>query len=105
MPDVKITTDCQGRAIRLTEERWRHILGHAEMLGQQERIEQTLACPDIVIATIKDESVHAYHRLYENTPVTRKYLVVVAKMLEGDAFVLTAFFSGRMKKGRTVWQP
>jgi len=102
--DHEILTDCQGRAVRLTEERWAHILDHPEMIGQRERLIETLAQPDLVIATVKDETVHVYHRLYETTPVTRKFLVVAVKMEEDDAFVLTAYFTSRLKKGKIVWR-
>ncbi len=104
MADHEILTDCQGRAVRLTEERWAHILDHPEMIGQRERLIETLAQPDLVIATVKDETVHVYHRLYETTPVTRKFLVVAVKMEEDDAFVLTAYFTSRLKKGKIVWR-
>lgn len=105
MPDGdKVLQDHQGLAIRLTEERWVHILDHPEMVGQQERLAETLSSPDTVVATAKDETVHAYHRLYESTPVTRKHMVVVVKMIEGDPFVVTAFYSSRVKKGNVLWQ-
>lgn len=101
--DQQVFTDHQGRAIRLTEERWQHILSHPEMEGQQERLAETLSDPSVIVATVKDESAHAYHRLYERTPVTRKYLIVVVKTLEEDAFILTAFFSSRQKRGEVIW--
>jgi hypothetical protein len=94
----------QGLTIRLTNERWAHIVDHPEMAGQQERLAETLMSPDIVTATVKDETVHAYHHLYETTPVTRKHMVVVVKMLAEDAFVVTAFYSSRVKKGEVIWQ-
>ena len=56
-----------------------------------------------VVVTVADESVRCYHRLYERTPVTRKYLIVAVKVLVDDAFVVTAFFSSRLKRGKVVW--
>ena len=97
-------TDYQGRVIRLTMERWTHIRDHPEMTDQRDRLRETLAMPDVVIETVKDVTVHVYHRLYEQTPVTRKYLLVVVKILTEDAFVITAFFSGRLKRGNVRWQ-
>lgn len=88
-----LVTDFQGRSIRLTQERQDHILEHPEMVDQITRISETLEDPEIVTTTVADETVHIYHRLYERTPVTRKYLLVAVKMLEHDAFVFTAFFS------------
>ena len=35
--------------IRLTEERWRHIVNrHVEMAGQRERVLETVAEPDVI---------------------------------------------------------
>ncbi len=104
MADYEIITDYRGRAVRLTEERWAHILTHPEIVGQRERLIETLVRPDFVIAALKDEMAHTYHRLYETTPVTRKFLVVAVKMEEGDAFVLTAYYTSRLKKGKMVWR-
>ncbi len=97
-------TDHTGCKIRLTRERRAHILEHPEMSDQFERIVETISMPETVIATNADATVHIYHRFYEMTPVTSKFLQVVVKLLEEDAFVLTAFFSRQMKKGTTIWK-
>jgi hypothetical protein len=98
-------SDYANHQIRLTDERWTHILDHPEMVGQYRRLSETLSEPDIVIATVMDETILTYHRLYEQTPVTRKYLVVVVKMASDDAFILTAYFTSRVKKGQVIWHP
>lgn len=101
--DAIILIDHAGREIRLTMERRNHILEHPEMVGQFERIQETIQTPETVIATTTDDTVHVYHRYYETTPVTSKFLLVAIKLLEDDAFVLTAFFSRREKKGTVIW--
>jgi hypothetical protein len=100
---MQILKDRLGQDIRLTDERLNHILEHAEMQGQESRISETLLAPDSVIASHHDATVHLYHKLYASTPVTRKYLVVRVKYLEQDAFIITAFFSDREKKGTCLW--
>jgi hypothetical protein len=74
------------------------------MADQFERIAETIRSPEVIITTSADESVVVYHRHYENTPVTHKFLLVAVKLLQADAFVLTAFFSSRRKKGTILWQ-
>lgn len=101
--DTMILIDHKGREIRLTAERRDHILEHPEMAEQFERIQETVKTPESVIVTTADDTVHVYHRYYETTPVTSKFLLVAVKMLEDDAFVLTAFFSRREKKGIVIW--
>ena len=99
-----ILIDYKGREIRLTTERRGHIFEHPEMVEQFERIRDTIREPEVIVATTADETVHVYHRYYETTPVTSKYLLVAVKLLEEDAFVLTAFLSSRQKKGKIIWQ-
>ncbi len=103
MTDEVVFTDYQGRSIRLTDERQQHILEHVEMRGQLDRIRETLKSPELVVATSLDETVHVYHRFYSQPPVTSKHLHVAVKLLEADAFIVTAFFSNRLKKGSKVW--
>jgi hypothetical protein len=105
MDDFKVLADHQDRRIRLTHERWQHIVEHPEMLDQHDKLIETLTSPSVVIESSKDSSILAYHRFYERTPVTRKYLVVIVKILLEDAFVVTAFFSNRQKKGTVIWPP
>ncbi|MEZ4709711.1 MAG: PBECR2 nuclease fold domain-containing protein [Caldilineaceae bacterium] len=102
--DTWIFQDHTGRNIRLTQERHDHLLEHPEMSGQVTRIQETLENPQIIVATVADQTVHVYHRHYASTPVTSKYLLVAIKIEFDDAFVLTAFFSSRQKKGVTVWK-
>jgi hypothetical protein len=95
--------DYEGRVVRLTSERLAHVLLHPEMDGQLDRIRETLLEPDLIVATRADDTVRVYHRRYASTPVTRKYLHVAVKILPDDAFVLTAYYSSRRKRGVTIW--
>ncbi|MSP14557.1 MAG: hypothetical protein EXR62_16580 [Chloroflexi bacterium] len=101
--DAIVLIDHKNRRIRLTQERLEHILEHPEMATQMNRLQETVRNPDLIVAADADETVHVYHRLYDQTPVTRKYMLVTVKLWENDAFVLTAFFSSRRKKGKIVW--
>jgi hypothetical protein len=100
---VQIFQDLNGRSIRLTEERLQHILKHSEMEGQIEKIAETLASPDAIISSKYDSSVHLYHKFYKETPVTSKLLLVAVKFLENDAFIITAFFTDKEKRGEKIW--
>jgi len=41
---------------------------------------------------------------YEVTPVTEKYLCVVAKILVGNRFIITAYFTDTIKRGEVLWR-
>jgi hypothetical protein len=83
--------DFYGRIIKLSEERLQHLESHhPEMLNQIERIRETLLQPDEVVGTLVDPTVELFHRFYEVTPVTSKFLGVTVKVLPKVNFVLTA---------------
>ena len=50
----------------------------------------------------QDESVHLYYRRYSATPVTEKFLLVVANVEVDSPFVITAFYTNRLKSGRSL---
>jgi hypothetical protein len=100
---VKILTDYEGRAVRLTDERLAHILEHPEMAGMQNKIEETLAAPDRVIESLSDPEAHLYYRFYLGTRVGDKHLCVVVKMAQNDAFVLTAYLVSEPVAGKQLW--
>ena len=73
------------------------------MVGQDERIAATLASPDIVIQSSSDPEARLYHRFYAETPVGAKHLCVVVKWRIDDAFLITAYFTDRIKRGTALW--
>lgn len=95
-------TDVEGRTLRLTDERLEHIERRPEMVNQVEAISETLAEPDDLRVSDQDDSVRLFYRHYPESPVTEKYLLVVAKVNIPDPFVITAFFTDRIKSGRSV---
>lgn len=96
--------DVHGRSVRLTEERREHLeTNHPEMAGQIPRIAQTLADPDVIIRSGVGQDTELFYRLYEQTPVTRKHLCVVVKSVANDNFIVTAYYTDRIKRGETLW--
>ena len=95
--------DYSGRAIRFTRERLAHVLEHPEMVGMEEAIAETLLAPEFVVQSVSDAQAQLYFRFYYGTRVGNKFLCVVVKILEADAFVVTAYLTNRVKKGRLLW--
>ena len=100
---MKIFRDFEGRIVRLTEERLRHILEHPEMENMLEAIRQTITLPQRVIQSLSDQEARLHYRFYVGTRVGDKYLCVVVKILQEDAFVLTAYLTDTIKKGELIW--
>ena len=85
--------------MRLTEERLEHVLEHPEMSDREAAIEETLLSPGQVFESLFDPGVRLYYRFYRMTAVGDKYLCVVVKMSQGNAFVLTAYLTDSIKRG------
>jgi len=67
-----------GVPIRLTEERWQHVVcRHPEMNNQSKQVLETLAEPDMIQQGDFGELLAI--RFYPETLLTRKFLVVVYK--------------------------
>jgi len=69
----------------------------------EEEIEIVLQTPRIVRLSKTDHSVYLYYRYYERTRVGAKYLCVVVKQTLDDAFIITAYFTNRVKEGVELW--
>jgi len=95
--------DHQGRTIRLTGEREAHILGHPEMAGLLTEIARTVREPEQVVRSRSDPAASLFYRWLRESPVGGKWLCVVVKYTEGDAFVLTAYLTDRPKPGEPLW--
>lgn len=95
--------DFQGLEVRLTDERLEHILEHPEMMGSEAAIEDTLGYPEQVLESLFDSEIRLYYRFYRGTVVGNKYLCVVVKMSDVDAFVLTAYLTDSVKRGWRLW--
>jgi hypothetical protein len=66
---------------------------------------ETLQDPDEVWKSFSDpDSARVYYRWYTDTRVGDKWVCVAVKFLEKDAFVLTAYATGRIKPGEMIWR-
>jgi hypothetical protein len=101
---MKILVDYQGRPVRLTDERRQHILEHPEMAGMESALVETLRDPQLVIGSPADETATLNYRYYLHTLVGGKWLCVVVKYSDADAFVLTAYLTDKPKRGEVLWR-
>lgn len=87
-----ITFSINNVPIRLTDERWRHIVeNHDDMAGYYDSVLKTVEYPDYIIKGYEG----AFIALYEISP--KKYLSVVYKEFLDDGFIITAYFSKKIK--------
>jgi len=100
---MKTLKDCFGHSVRLTDERLAHILEHAEMKGMAAEIERVLREPQLVRRSRSDAAVRLFYEFYARTIVGGKWLCVVVKYMENDAFVVTAYLTDKPKAGEDLW--
>jgi len=73
------------------------------MEPMREQLEQTIAAPESVVESPSDPAARLYFRYYERTIVGGKYLCAVVMVSPDDAFVVTAYLTDQIKKGKVLW--
>ena len=96
--------DLWGNSLRLTDERINHILEHPEMIDEMDKITDTLIDPDYVIQSKSDNDVILFNKFYIMKQFGGKFLCVVVKYLENDAFIITSYIAKNLPKGDILWQ-
>jgi hypothetical protein len=90
-----------GVPIRLTEERWFHIVeNHDDLAGLSDEVLLTVENPDYIVKGWIDELL-AVRKLDD------RYLVVVYKEIKNDGFIITSFIVKKAEKilrRGIVWQ-
>jgi hypothetical protein len=80
-----------GKTIRLTDERWVHIVeGHPEMAGYLNEVLLAVDNPDLVVEGGNNELLALLYKRPD------KLLVVVYKEESSDGFIITAFFTSKI---------
>jgi hypothetical protein len=89
-----------GVPIRLTEERWFHIVeNHDEMAGYYDEVCETVADPDLVLPGYRGSliAVRNYGR--------RRFLFVIYRqMSRNDGFVITAYYGSKVNRKKAIWK-
>ncbi|MBN1906406.1 MAG: hypothetical protein JW927_15045 [Deltaproteobacteria bacterium] len=79
-------------SIRLPDERWKHIVeNHDDLAGYYDIVLKTIENPDYIIKSYKDALI----ALVEVSE--KKYLAVVYKEFIDDGFIITAYFTKKIK--------
>jgi len=102
-----VVRSVNGVLIRLTQERWRHILvRHPETEPYRDRVLDAVKDPDFVAKGLHGELKAA--KLFIDLPMGRRYLVVVYREVGArDGFIITARLGSGVSnliKGGVVWR-
>lgn len=90
-----------GKRIAFTKERYMHIvIRHPELEGKEDEIIKTLTDADFVQESTYDKNVLLYYRTLKQND----YFVVVVKILNNHAFIITSYIANIIKKGDIIWK-
>jgi len=104
MPFVFEIVAYDGKIIRLTEVQWLHVVFfHPEIEGEQKRMREVLENPEVVVRGATEDT-KIYYKFYPSTPVASKYLAVVVKVLDREGFIVTSYFTERVRRGEVLWR-
>jgi len=97
---VDTSQSVDGIPIRLTPERWLHIVeNHDDLAGYYDEVLDTVADPEVVLPGYGG-SLIAVRQLGQ-----RRYLCVVYRQLSRtDGFIITSYFSRKVDRKKAVWK-
>ncbi|MEW6300609.1 MAG: DUF4258 domain-containing protein [Thermodesulfobacteriota bacterium] len=90
-----------GFSVRVTKAYWQRIVSikHPTMAGQETAVQETLRQPDEVRVSRSDAHVYLFYR----TERPGRWVCAVAKRLNGEGFLITAYPTDAIKEGTQVW--
>ena len=99
---MDIVSSKNGVPIRLTEERWFHIIeNHDDLAGHYDDVLYAIEDPDYIMEGYKKALI-----VLKKVTKTRFLAVVYKEISREDGFVITAYFTSRLNLEREVilWQ-
>jgi hypothetical protein len=97
---MDIVYSVEGVPIRLTTERWLHIVeNHDDMAGYYDDVLTTVEDPECVLLGHKGSLVAV-----QNYGRNRYLMVIYRQVSREDGFVITAFFTEEIDRGNVLWK-
>ena len=90
-----------GFTVRVSPAHWTLIttIKHPIMAGREAIVQETRTNPDEVRISRTDQSVHLFYKLERE----RRWVCAVARRLNGDGFLITAYPTDAIKEGKRTW--
>lgn len=97
---MDVALSINGIPIRLTAERWFHIVeNHDDLAGYYDDVLDTVADPDLVLRGYRGALIAA--RGYGR----KRYLTVVYREVsQDDGFIITAYFTSKIDRKKAIWR-
>lgn len=90
-----------GFSVRTTVSYWQIIttIKHPTMRGRELAVKRTLSHPDEIRLSKRDSQVYLFYR----SDGDRRWVCAVAKRLNGNGFLITAYRTSNIKEGNQIW--
>lgn len=89
-----------GFTVRTSENYWQRLVAkHPDIEDLEELVQQALADPDEIRRSSRDEGVLLFYLIRKEN----RWVVAVARRLNGDGFLITAYQTDAIKEGETIW--
>ncbi|MFH7244694.1 MAG: hypothetical protein ACHWZW_17805 [Spirulina sp.] len=89
-----------GFTVRTSENYWQRLLiKHPDIADLEELVQQALADPDEIRRSSRDDSVLLFYLARSE----KRWVVAVARRLNGDGFLITAYQTDAIKEGESIW--
>ena len=91
----------QGSLITTTRAYWDIIthIKHPSIKGKEKQVKETLSLPDQIRISKKDTAVYLFYKKYRN-----KFLCAVARIHKNKGFIITAYYTKKIKEGQLQWK-
>ncbi|MCX6027939.1 MAG: hypothetical protein NT169_01390 [Chloroflexi bacterium] len=98
MAEIAFSVD--GVPIRLTDERWFHIVeNHEDMAGYYDDVLETIEDPEMILPGYRGSLMTTRSYGHE-----RFLVVIYRKISRQDGFVITAFFTDEVDRKKAIWK-
>ncbi|NJN22188.1 MAG: hypothetical protein HC812_14630 [Leptolyngbya sp. RL_3_1] len=89
-----------GFSVRASESHWQRLISkHPDIADLEELVQQAMANPDEIRRSRRDEGVLLFYLVRS----TKRWVVAVARRLNGDGFLITAYQTSAIKEGESIW--
>ena len=89
-----------GFTVRTSESYWQRLLTkHPDIAELEELVLQALVTPDEIRRSSRDNDVLLFYLARSE----KRWVVAVARRLNGDGFLITAYQTDAIKEGESIW--
>lgn len=89
-----------GFTVRSSDNYWQRLIAkHPDIADLEDLVQQALANPDEIRRSSRDEAVLLFYLARHE----KRWVVAVARRLNGDGFLITAYQTDAIKEGEAIW--